>query len=120
MLDNIEQNDDIHMTDLPQSRRVGHSCQNVQAGAAAVVGGVSGQLDPGHVEMARGLLQEKAVGASELQELPAVAVATDEFDAAREFAPQHGLGAEVIRIAVGAAAGEIILGVIGGGIESGG
>ena len=55
VLDNIEQNDDIHMTDLPQVGFVGHSLHDLQAGAATMRGGLFSQLDPGHIEMARRL-----------------------------------------------------------------
>ncbi len=119
MLDNIEQNDDIHMTDAPQVRGICHSRQDIQAGAAAVLGGLGGELDSGHVEMTRRLPQEEAVGAAQLQQLPATAITADEVHAAREFAAQDRLGAEVVGVAVGMAAGEIVPGVVGGGIEFG-
>ena len=64
-----------------------------------------------------GLLQEEAIGASQLQQLSAGAIAANELDAAGEFAAQHRLGAEIIGVAVGVAAGEIIPGVVGRGIE---
>ena len=107
------------MTDLSQVGFVRHSLHDVQAGAAAMLGGLRGQLDPGHIEMARRLHEEKAIGAAQFQQLSAAAIAADEIDAARELAAQHRLGAEIIRIAVGVPAGKIILGVVGGGIKSG-
>jgi len=120
MLDNIEQNDDIHMTDTRQSGGIGGSRQHVQAGVAAVLGGLGRKFDSRHVEVACRLLQEEAVGAAEFQQLAAAAVAADEIDAAREFAAQDRLGAEVVGVAVRMAAGKIVPGVVGGGVESGG
>src|SRR5229473_3233707 len=119
MLDNIEQDDDIHMTDAAQGRLVGHPLQHVQSGAAGMLRRLRRELDPGDVEMAGGLQQKEAVGASELQEPAAAAIAANELDAARELAAQDRLGPEIIEIAVGAAAGKVVLGIVGGGIESG-
>ena len=119
MLDNIEQNDDIHMTDLSQVGFIRHPLQHVQAGAAGVLRRLRRELDPADVEIARRLQQEKSVGAAQFQELSSAAIAANEFDAAREFAAQHRLGAEVVGIAVGVPAGKIILGIVGGGIKSG-
>src|SRR5262249_62091370 len=76
------------------------------------------QLDAGHVEMARRFLEKEAVGASEFQQPAAVAVTADEFDAAGELAAQHRLSAEIVGIAVGAAAREIVFGIVGGGVEA--
>src|SRR5262245_29362441 len=112
MLDNIEQNDDIHMTDLPQALLISHALQHIQSGTATLLGGVGGQLDPHHLEMAPGLLEKKAIGASQLQQPAARAVAANEGNAACEFAPQYRLGSAIIGVAVGLAAGEIVRRVI--------
>src|SRR5882757_181637 len=85
-----------------------------------MLGGIVGELDSRHLEIPRGLLQEEAVGASELQQSAIAAIATDEIDAMGELAAQHRLGPEIVGITVGVAAGEIILGVVGGGVEAGG
>src|SRR5262252_4086844 len=82
-------------------------------------GCLRGELDPGDLEVARRLHEEEAIGASQLEQLSAAAIAANEIHAACEFAPQHRLGAEVIRIAVGVASGKIVGGVVGGGIEAG-
>src|SRR5262249_21209491 len=58
------------------------------------------------LEMALGLLQEEAVGTPQLQQLAIGPVLANELQAMSEFAPQHRLGAEVIRIAIGTAARE--------------
>src|SRR5262249_27455286 len=93
--------------------------QHIQARPPAMLGRVRGELDPDHLEMARSLHEEESIGASQFEQLPATTIAADEIDAACEFAPQHGLGAEIVGISVGTAAGEIIPGVVGGGIETG-
>src|SRR5229473_2462329 len=116
MLDNIEQDDDIHMTDAAQAGLVRHPLQHVQSGAAGMLRRL---LDPGDGEMTGGLDQKKSVGASELQEPAAGAITANELDAARELAAQDRLGPAIIEIAVGAAAGKVVLGIVGGGIESG-
>src|SRR5262249_20675487 len=90
---------------------------HVQSRAPAMRGGLGGKLDPGGVEIARRLFQKKTVGASQLEQLAAAAIAPDEIDAARELAAQHRLGAEIVGVAVRAAAGKIVLGVIGGRIK---
>src|SRR6266404_3199775 len=87
--------------------------------APAVVGSLRGELDPRHVEVPRRLHEEKAVGASQLKELAALAIAANEIDAAGKLAAQHRLGAEIIGVAVRTAAGKIIISVVGGGIERG-
>src|SRR3954462_13560129 len=109
MLDHIEQDDDIHMTELSQGGLVRYSLYDVQAGAAAMLGGIRGQFDPGHIEMARGLPEEKAVRSAQFQQLAAVSIGADKIPAVRELARQHGFGAELSRIAVGVTAGKIIL-----------
>src|SRR5262249_56710187 len=85
--------------------------------AVRVRGGLLCELDPGDVEIPRRLFEKKSVGAPQLEQLAAVAIAADEIDAARELAAQHRLGAEIVGVAVGAAAGKIVLGVIGGRIK---
>src|SRR5262249_25276359 len=100
-------------------RCVRRSLQHVQSRAAAMRGGLLRELDPGDVEIAGRRFQKKAVGASQLEQLAAAAIAPDEIDAAGELAAQHRLGAEIIAVAVAAAPGKIVLGVIGGRIERG-
>ena len=119
MLDHIEQDDDIHMTELSQGGLIRHSLYDVQAGAAAMLHGIRGQFDPGDIEMARGLHEEKAVRSAQFQQLPAATIGADKIHAVRELAPQHQFGAEIIRIAVGVTAGKIILGVVGRGVKFG-
>src|SRR6266446_4419108 len=119
VLDDVEQGDDVRMTDAPQVRRVRDPLQDVQAGAPAIVGSLRCELDPRDVEVPRGLHEKEAVGASQFQQLAALAIAANEIDAAGKLAAQYRLGAEVIGVAVQAPAGNIILGVVGGGIERG-
>src|SRR5262249_57369129 len=119
MLDNIEQNDDIHMTDAAQVRLVRDALQHVEAGAARMLRRLRRELDAGDLEMAGGLHEKESIGASELEQPAAVAIAANELDAARDLPAQHRLGPAIIGIAVGAAAGEIVLGIVGGGIEPG-
>src|SRR6266404_2786767 len=107
------------MTDALQVRRIRDPLQDVQAGAPAIVGSLRCELDPRDVEVPRGLHEKEAVGASQFQQLAALAIAANEIDAAGKLAAQHRLGAEVIGVAVQAPAGKIILGVVGGGIERG-
>src|SRR5712691_12355029 len=107
------------MTDAPQIRLVRDALQDVQSGAAGMLRRLRRGLDPGDFEMASGLDQKKSVGASELQEPAAAAIAANELDAARELAAQDRLGPAIIEIAVGAAAGKVVLGIVGGGIEAG-
>src|SRR4029079_13954086 len=76
-------------------------------------------FDPCDIEMARGLLEAKAVRSAQFQQLPAASIGADKIHAARKLAPQHRFGAEIIRIAVGVMAGKIILGVVGRGVKSG-
>ena len=73
---------------------------------------------PATSKCSRGLLQEKAIGASQLQQLPVAAIAADEIDAAGELAAQDRLGSEIVGVAVGVAAGKVIPGVVSGGIEA--
>ena len=80
--------------------------------AAAMRGGILGELDPGDVEIAFGFLQEETIGASELEQPAAVAMFANEPDGAGKFAAQDPLGAEVIPITVGMTAREIIVGII--------
>src|SRR5262245_2078140 len=117
VLDDVEQRDDVDLADPLQIRRVRRAVQHVQPRAVRVRGGLLRELDPGDVEIARRLFQKKSVGASQLEQLAAAAIAADEIDAAGELAAQHRLGAEIVGVAVGAAAGKIVLGVVGGGIE---
>src|SRR5262249_14373142 len=112
-----EKDDDTHLPDPPQFRRVGYSLQDVQSRAPAMVRSRRGELDSRHVEIPRGLHDKKTIGASQLQELAAVAIAANEIDAASKLSAQHGLGSKIIGITVQAAAGKIMLGVVGGGIE---
>src|SRR5262245_12073179 len=113
MLDDIEQDDDVHLTDLPQAALIDHALQHVQSRTTAVLGGFGGKLDSRHLEMALGLLQEEAVGTPQLQQLAIGPVLANELQAMSEFAPQHRLGAEVIRIAIGTAAREIVCREVG-------
>src|SRR5258708_33319370 len=106
MLDNIEQDDDIYIPDLPQVRRVRQSRQNVQPCAAAMIGGFRRQLDPRHLEMPRRLLEEEAVGTSQFQELAGAAITADKVDAASELSAQHRLGSEIIGVTVRMPAGK--------------
>src|SRR4029450_12680697 len=115
MLDDVEQNDDIHLTEPLQGRRVRHALQNIQTRAPAVFGGLRSELDACHVEMARRLHEKEPVGASKLKQLATLAVLADEVDAAGKLAAQHRLCTAVVGVAVGAAAGKIVLGVVGGG-----
>ncbi len=119
MLDDVEQNDDIHLAEPLQGRRVRHALQNIQTRAPAVFGGLGGEFDAGDVEIARRLHEKEPVGASELKQLAALAVPADEIDAAGKLAAQHRLCTEVVGVAIGVAAGKIVVGVVGGGIESG-
>src|SRR5216117_3865443 len=80
-------------------------------------GGVWRELDPRDIEIARRLLEKESVGASQLEQLAGASIATDEIDAARELAAQDQLGAQIIGVAVGAASGKILLGVVGGRIK---
>src|SRR6266446_9442595 len=107
------------MTDALQVRRIRDPLQDVQARAPAMVGSLRGELNPRDVEISRGLHEKEAIGASQLQELAARAIAANEIDAAGKLAAQHRLGAEVIGVAVRTAAGKIIISVVGGGIERG-
>src|ERR1700736_3159619 len=79
--------------------------------------GVLRKLDPGDVEKWFRLLQEETVCASELEQSSAVAMLADEPNGAGKLAAQYGFGAEIIRIAVGMPAGEIIVRVIIRGVE---
>src|SRR5262249_43376193 len=81
--------------------------------------GLLGELDARHLEIPRSFLQEKAVGASKLQEPAIAGEAADEIDAARELPAQHPRRAKIIGITVGMAAGEIVPGVVGCGVEAG-
>src|SRR6266498_3461196 len=119
MLDDVEQNDDIHPAEPLQVRRVYHALQNIQTRAPAVFGGLWSELDTCHVEIARRLHEKEPVGASELKQPAACTVLADEIDAAGKLAAQHRLCTEVVGVAVRAAAGKIVLGVVGSGIESG-
>src|SRR5262249_3960964 len=67
--------------------------------------------------MPRCFHEKEAVGASELQQFAAGAIAANEIDAAGNLAAKHRLSAEIIGVTVRAAAGKIILGIVGGGIE---
>src|SRR5262249_56001607 len=82
MLDHVEQNDDVDLADALQVRCVRRSLQHVQSRVAAVRGGLLHELDPCDVEIARRRVQKKAVGASQLEQLAAAAIAPDEIDAA--------------------------------------
>src|SRR5437588_6942792 len=117
MLEHVEQNDDVDFTDPLQVRCVRRSVQHVQPGALRMYGGLWRELDPGDVEIACRLLEKESVGASQLEQLAGASIATDEIDAARELAAQHRLGAQIIGVAVGAASGKILLGVVGGRIK---
>src|SRR5262249_19245352 len=70
-------------------------------------------------EVARRFLEKEAVGAAELQKLSLATEAANEIDAAGELAAQHRLGPAIVGIAIGMAAGKIVLGVVGSGIEGG-
>src|SRR5215472_3824105 len=91
---------------------VGSPGEHAQAIAAAMGGGILGELDSGDVEITARLLQEEAVGATELQQSAAVAVLADELHGAGKLAAQHLLGGEIIGVAVGMPAREIIPRVI--------
>src|SRR6266571_4202916 len=93
--------------------------QRSMPGASGMLRCIGSELDPGHVEMTRCLHEEEPVGATQLEELPVAAILADEIGAARELAPQHWFGAEVVRVAVAVATGKVIAGVIGRGIEPG-
>src|SRR4029450_10009375 len=68
MLDDVEQNDDIHPAEPLQVRRVRHALQNIQTRAPAVFGGLWSELDTCHVEIARRLHEKEPVSASELKQ----------------------------------------------------
>src|SRR5260370_15501763 len=101
------------MTEALQVRRVRGPLQDVQAGAPSMVGSLRGELDPRDVEIPRGLHEKEAVRASQLQELAALAIAANEIDAAGKLAAQHRLGAEIVGVAVGAAAGQKVRRLVG-------
>jgi len=117
MLDNIEQNDDIHVTDLAHGGFVGRAGEHVEPGGVTMRNGILRQFDAGHVEVARGFQQKEAIGAAKLEKFAIRAEAADEVDAAGKLATQHRLGAPIVGIAVGMAAGEVVLGVVGRGVE---
>src|SRR5262249_24503280 len=119
VLDHVEQNDDVHRTDAREVRSVRRSLQDMQTRALAVLGRLCGKLDAGYLEMSRRLHQKKTVGTSELEQLAVRAIAANEIDTAGELASQHYFSAEIVGVPVGPAAGKIILGIIGGGIEGG-
>src|SRR5664279_1461394 len=118
MFDDIEQRNDIHMTDPPHICFVCNARQDVQAGTATMLGCFLRQFNPGAIEIALGFLQKKSVRAAEVETLSAPAKAVNQFDAARKFPPQDGLGGAIVRIAVAALTGEIAAGVIGAWIET--
>ncbi len=118
MLDDVEQDYDIHGAKPAQVRGIGDTLQDVKSRPPAMVDSVLGELDAVDRESARGSLRQKeSVGAAQLEQLATGAEATNEVDAAGEFAAQHGLGAKIVGIAVGMSAGKIVFGVVGVGIE---
>src|SRR5665811_484493 len=118
LFDDIEQRNDIHMTDPPHICFVCNARQDVQAGTATMLGCFLRQFNPGAIEIALGFLQKKSIRAAEVEKLSAPAKAVNKFDAARKFPPQDGLGGAIVRIAVAALTGEIAAGVIGAWIET--
>src|SRR5262249_45749609 len=97
---------------------VGDSSDHAQALLSAIVRGILGDLDAGDVVEAFRLLQEEAVCTADVEQPPAVAMAADEVDGAAELVPQHRPAAAIIGVAVGMAPGEIVVGVIGTGVEA--
>ena len=68
MLDNIEEDDNIQMTELPQGRFVRHAAVTFKPERRPCAAAVFGRLDAGHVEMRARPHQEKAVGATDLEQ----------------------------------------------------
>src|SRR6202034_1334904 len=64
-------------------------------------------------------LQQKPIGATDVEQTAGRTVGANEFDCAGEFAPQHRLGAAIVGIAVGAATGEIVVRIVLLGLKAG-
>src|SRR5262247_3530578 len=107
MLDDIEQNYDVHLPDALEARRVRHPLQDIQSRAPAVYDGLCGELDARDVEMPRCFHEKEAVGASELEQFAAIAIAANEIDAVSKLAAEHRLSAEIIGVTIRASAGKI-------------
>ncbi len=75
---------------------------------------------PAHVVDALGLLQEEAVGAADVEQASGRLEPADEIDGAGKLPPQDRLGAEIVGIAVGVPAGEIIRRVVAFRVEAAG
>ena len=65
VLDDVEQDNDIDATGLPQVFLIRGSLQDVQAHAPGVVGGVLRQFDARSLEKTSGLRQKEPIGASQ-------------------------------------------------------
>ena len=117
MLEDIEQRDDIHHSELREIVLVGHAPQHAQTLFLAKGRGFLRNLDTSHVEGMARFLQEEAIGAANIKKTPAGTAFLDKIDGIAKFSPQHRLGAAIIRVAVRMPAGEIVAGIIGAGIE---
>ena len=117
VLDDVEENDHVHRTEASQRILVGDSTHDVEAGATGERRRILGQFDACYVEVGPGFLEKEAVGATDVEQPAAIAMAANEIDHAGELAPQHRLGAEIVGIAVRVLSGEIAARVVGGRVE---
>src|SRR5262249_25250341 len=69
--------------------------------------------------MTRRFHEKEPIGASQFQQLAIRAKLANKIHSTREFAAQHRLCPEIVRIAIDVSAGKIILGVVSGGIKFG-
>src|SRR5260370_17756203 len=83
-----------------------------------MLGRLLGQFNSPGIKIALGFLEKKTVGASEIEQPAAAAIAVNKLDAAGKFSSQDGLGGAIIRVAVAVSTGKIIAGVIDLGIEA--
>src|SRR5262245_2431279 len=112
MLNNIQKNNDVHLAEPGQSGLIGYSIHHRKATLPAERSRRLRDFDSRHIVEAPRLFQEKAVGAADLQQPPAVSISAQKINCTRKLAPQDGCAAAIVGITVLMSAGEIILCVV--------
>src|SRR5215813_138144 len=119
MLDNIQKHNDVHLAEPGQSGLIGYSIHHRKPTLPAERSRRLRDFDSRHIVEAPRLFQEKAIGAADLQQPPAVSTSAQEIHCTRKLAPQDGFAAAIVGITVSMSAGEIILCVVVMWIEVG-
>ena len=108
VLDDVEQNDNVHRSELRKSHFIGNSSDNAQSSLATRSGGTFRKLDTSDFVKRLSFLQKEPIGTAYVEKASVGLLLSHKLHRTGEFAPQYIFGALVICISVSAPAGEIV------------